>query len=466
MLTNSDTTINTNIKEKEHHKEIWERCLSIIQDSVHSQCFKTWFKPIIPVKLEGDSLTIQVPSQFYYEWLEQHYPNLLKRALIETIGANAKLSYTIVVNDKNELTNLPAFVTPKKKTTASEVDNDSLLNQRYKFENFIEGGNNQFAKAASLAVAEAPGRTSFNPLVIYGGVGLGKTHLMQAIGNFARSESKAKRILYDPSEKFTQEFINAIQNNKSAAFSSYYRSFDLLLVDDIQFFSGKERTQEEFFHTFNTLYQTGKQIVLTSDRPPKEIKDLEERLLSRFQSGLVTDIQPPDLETRIAILQRRSEEDNINLSMEVIQFVAENVTTNVRELEGSLISLLARASLDGVEVNLELAKKVLKDIVKTSSKNLTIENIQRIVSNHFSIPDDLLRAKTRKQEVAMARQVAMYFAKELTSNSLKAIGLHFGGRDHSTVIHAYNTILQEMEANPTFRETIETIRQKIEVALV
>ena len=329
----------------------------------------------------------------------------------------------------------------------------------------MEGKGNQFARAASLAVAEAPGSTSFNPLVIYGGVGLGKTHLIQAIGNFAREHGSASRIRYVSSEKFTIEFINSIQNNRAAEFSQIYRTVDLLLVDDIQFFMSKERTQEEFFHTFNTLHQKGKQIVLSSDRPPKDLKDLEERLLSRFQWGLIADIQPPDLETRIAILQQKAELDRIEISMDIIEYIATNITSNIRELEGALIKLLAFSSLRGVDITLDLAKIVLKDIVISKQKDISIEEIQRVVCRYFDIPDDLLRSKSRKKEIAHARQVAMYLSKALTHYSLKSIGLHFGGRDHTTVIHAIRTIENLLnEGNVSIRDTVENLKRKIEIA--
>jgi chromosomal replication initiator protein len=352
-----------------------------------------------------------------------------------------------------------------RRRTINGVANDaSQLNRRYTFDNFVEGSSNQFAKAASLAVAEAPGTTSFNPLVIYGGVGLGKTHLIQAIGNFSLQQGTVKRALYVSSEKFTIEFINSIQKNKTTEFSKIYRNVDLLLVDDIQFFINKERTQEEFFHTFNSLHQKGKQIVLSSDRPPKDITGIEERLLSRFQWGLVADIQSPDLETRIAILQKKSEENGIELPGDVIQLIAYNVTSNIRELEGCLIRLLAQASFNGLDINLQLAKKILKDVISQKQNHITIEDIQKIVSEYYRIPDDLLRAKTRKKEVALVRQIAMYIAKNHTKHSLKTIGLHFGGRDHSTVIHAVSTIETYAKEDHKIAEDIENISQQIELS--
>jgi len=444
-------------------QSIWGESLQIIKENVSPQSFQTWFLPILPLKLEENRLTIQVPSQFFYEWLEEHYPHIIRVALSQIIGEGATPVYTIL--QKNESTALPAVDYPRK-STGKYMGDETYLNSRYTFDNFVEGSSNQFAKAASLAVSEAPGKTSFNPLVIYGGVGLGKTHLIQAIGNFATEQSSARRIRYVSSEKFTIEFINSIQNNRTTEFSQIYRNVDLLLVDDIQFFISKERTQEEFFHTFNTLHQKGKQIVLSSDRPPKELKGLEERLLSRFQWGLVADIQPPDLETRIAILQKKAELDGIDLPTEIIEYVATNITSNIRELEGALIKLLAFSSLRGLDINLDLAKMALKDIVICKRRDILIEEIQRVVCQYFNIPDDLLRGKSRKKEIAFSRQIAMYLSKEMTHYSLKSIGLHFGGRDHTTVIHAVRTVgnlMKNKKKDGKIVEIVETLKKKIEM---
>ncbi|MBI3587430.1 MAG: chromosomal replication initiator protein DnaA, partial [Ignavibacteriales bacterium] len=339
----------------------------------------------------------------------------------------------------------------------------SNLNPRYTFENFIKGDSNQLARAAAMAVANNPGGTSFNPLVLYGGTGLGKTHLMHALGNHAITIGKARRVVYVSSEKFTIEFVEAIQSDKVNDFSHFYRSVDLLIVDDIQFFSGKEKTQDNFFHTFNTLYQLGKQIVLSSDVPPKELKGLDERLISRFQSGLTADIQPPDLETRLAILRKKSEDNGFELPQDVVDFIASNVTSNIRELEGCLISLIARASLDNREINVELARDVLRMVVNDLKPPINIDHIQRVVCTFFDIPEDLLRAKTRKQEIVSARQVAMYLAKELTNSSLKTIGLHFGGRDHSTVIHAYQSVEDRLKSDVVFKQNIDQLKRHIEL---
>jgi chromosomal replication initiator protein len=456
-------------------KEIWNDCLAIIKDNVNPQKFKTWFEPIVAVELNGNRLTIQVPSQFYYEWLEEHYNTLLKKTISKVIGPNTQLKYLIaVVEDSNTQTFVtissskqaisPIATQPhpnKAEPTGYKVE--SHLNPRYTFDNFIKGDSNQLARAAALAAANNPGKTSFNPLVIYGGVGLGKTHLIQAIGHQALIHLPNAKIVYVSSDKFTVDFVDSIERGKVNEFSNFYRGVDVLMLDDIQFFGGKEKTQETFFHIFNVLHQLGKQIVLSCDRPPKEIKGVEERLISRFHWGLTADIQPPDLETRIAILKKKSTDDGIQLFDDVIEFIASNVTSNIRELEGCLISLLAKSSLENREINIDLAREAIKIVVGEPKTKVTIEEIQRIVSEYYGIAEDLIRAKTRKQEVVNARQVAMHIAKGLTQQSLKTIGLHFGGRDHSTVIHACQTIEEQMKQDDKFRSQVEQIKRKIEM---
>lgn len=391
------------------------------------------------------------------------------------LGNEASYQFEIVASEEFDRLEIPEQLPTKisSKTikpnyiVEDAIDDDTHpINDRYTFENYVEGSSNQFAKAAAIAVAESPGKTSFNPLVIYGGVGLGKTHLIQAIGNFSVEKGIAKNVMYVSSERFTMNFINSIQRNKTTEFSELYRNVDLLLVDDIQFFSNKERTQEEFFHTFNTLHQNGKQIVLSSDRPPKDITGIEERLLSRFQWGLVADIQPPDLETRIAILQKKAELSEVELDKDVVQLIAYNVTSNIRELEGALVKLLAHASLRSRDINLLLAKEVLKDVISQKQRNITIDDILKIVANYYHIPEDFLKAKTRKKEVALARQIAMYMSKQHTKHSLKTIGLHFGGRDHSTVIHAINSIEENMKQDKVLSNDLGEINKKINLSSI
>ena len=457
--------------------QIWERCLAIIKEQVSTLSYKTWFQPVSAIRLSGNELTVQVPSQFFYDWLEEHYSTLIRNTVTSALGEDGKLLY--LVSTEDDSTSVPASTDIESAAPPAEsprlpftphatLRTENLqsirtnLNPRYTFDNFIKGDCNQLARAAALAVANNPGGTSFNPLVLYGGTGLGKTHLMHALGNHAGATGKAKRIAYISSEKFTVDFVEAIQGDRINEFSSLYRSMDLLVVDDIQFFAGKEKTQDNFFHTFNALYQLGKQIVLSSDVPPKELRGLDERLISRFQSGLTADIQPPDLETRIAILQKKSEENALELPANVIDFIASNVTKNIRELEGCLISLFARASLENRDIGIDLAKDVLRVVVNDVRAPLTIEQIQKVVCDYFDIPLDLIRAKTRRQEVVLARQIAMYLGKEFTNASLKTIGMHFGGRDHSTVIHACQAVEELNKTSTSKQQQIEQIRRKIE----
>ncbi len=439
--------------------QLWGNILNHVKKEVNGNSFATWFKPIKPSKVEDDTLTIQVPSQFFYEWLETHYGTVLNSAVIHTLGPKGRLLYSVIMDSSIHSVQLPSI-----KKTAPKPSVQSNVNERFTFDSFVEGDCNKFAKAASLTVAKTPGGTTFNPLLIYGGVGLGKTHLIQAIGNMAMQSGNLKRVMYVDSERFTMDFINSIQKNKTTEFSSIYRNVDLLVVDDIQFLSNKERTQEEFFHTFNTLHNKGKQIVLSSDRAPKELNGIEERLISRFQWGLVVDIQLPDLETRQAILQKKAEENGLDLPGEIFQFIATNITSNIRELEGALIRLLAYSSLNGEDITLNLAKRLLKDVCMPQMKAISVEFIQKTTADYFDFPDDMMRAKTRKKEIAQARQIAMYLSKNLTDSSLKTIGLHFGGRDHSTVIHAISTIEKMLLQNAKIRDQVDAIKNKIEIA--
>jgi chromosomal replication initiator protein len=471
--------------EAEEARRAWMACLEIIRERVNTQSLKTWFEPVQPLHLRAGKLTVQVPSQFFFDWLEEHYSEVFTTTITRVLGKDATLEYTVRQEEPGTDVELPSPTIPAERrpaTAAQEpvavpsqfqhsrqyesASNNSFqtfLNPRYTFENFIKGDSNQLARAAASAVANNPGGTSFNPLVIYGGTGLGKTHLIQAIGNTAIAISKARRVIYVSSEKFTVEFVDAIQSDRISDFLSFYRSMDVLIVDDIQFFAGKEKTQDSFFHTFNELHQLGKQIVLSSDRPPKELKGLDDRLLSRFQWGLTADIQPPDLETRIAILRKKSENEGIDLSQDVVECIATNVTSNIRELEGCLISLLAKASLEGRDVNVDLAREVVRMVVGDVRSPITIETIQRTVCEYFNIPEDLIRAKTRKQEIVSARQIAMFLAKDLTNSSLKTIGLHFGGRDHSTVIHAYQSVEDQMRIDPKYQAHVLQIRRRLQL---
>ncbi|MGH8003964.1 MAG: chromosomal replication initiator protein DnaA, partial [Limisphaerales bacterium] len=442
-------------------EKIWSECLDYLEKRVKRQSFYTWLRPTKLFSQNG-SLNISVPNRFVAEWLEEHYRLLIAEAIKATAGEAIPFSFK-VSNEKADfqLTAPPANGTngaAHSKPAAVEAEPyRKLLNPRYTFESFVRGDSNLMAHAVAMAVSEAPGKTRYNPLYFYGGVGLGKTHLLQAIGHAVLDDNPSAKVLYVTSEKFTSDFINSLSNNTTPEFTGFYRQADVLLLDDIQFLVGKESTQVQFFHTFNALHQAGKQIVLSSDRPPALTKGLEERLLSRFQWGMTVDIQPPDLETRIAILRKKSESDKLSINDEVITFIAENITSNIRELEGCLIRLLAYSSLWGKDINIDLAKEVLRDHLKASEKRITVEMIHKRSAEHFKLNPELLLAKKKTQEVAMARQVAMYLSRLLTDHSLKSIGSFFGGRDHSTVIHACEIVSGRMKTDSKFRQEIEQL---------
>ncbi|MDQ3393224.1 MAG: chromosomal replication initiator protein DnaA [Bacteroidota bacterium] len=463
---------------------VWNSCLRLIKQNVGEQSFKTWFSPIVPIRLENSVLTIQVPSQFFYEWLEEHYVHILRRAIDTELGAEGRLEYSVIVDNGNEqhkpyTINLPTNKSTNRNHTQLQTYNDykgpfalksintdyqiSQLNQQYTFDTYIEGDCNRLARSAGFAVANKPGITSFNPLMLYGGVGLGKTHLVQAIGNEIKQKLVDKFVLYVSSEKFTNQFIEALKNNNVQDFTNFYMQVDILIIDDVQFLSGKEKTQEIFFHIFNHLHQSGKQIIMTSDCPPRDLKGLQERLLSRFKWGLTADLQQPDLETRMAIIQRKMQDDGIYIPENVIEYLAYSVDTNIRELEGVLISLIAHASLNRKDIDLELAKQTLKNIVHDIDTEVGIDYIQKTVSDYFKVRPEEMKDKTRKKEIVIARQVAMYFAKEYTNLSLKSIGYHFGGRDHSTVIHAVQSVNDMIETDSRFKNGVEEIRKKLKM---
>jgi chromosomal replication initiator protein len=441
------------------NNKLWGECLTHLSKRLKKQSFCTWLKATRGLPSPEGAIRVAVPNRFVADWLEEHYLEMIKETVREVSQRDLDLAFHVSKDSVDYHPQITMdFNHPSKvKHTEVESPGEMGLNPKYVFDNFVVGDSNQFAHAATLAVAEAPGRTKFNPLYIYGGVGLGKTHLVQAIGHFARETFDGIRVLYVTSEKFTNDFINSLTSNTTQDFVNHYRNVDVLLLDDIQFFAGKESTQVQFFHTFNVLYQNGKQIVLTSDRPPREIKGVEERLLSRFQQGLVTDIQPPDLETRIAILNKKTESDNITIPAEVAAFIADNITSNIRELEGSLIRLLAFASLNSKEITVDLAKDVLKDVIRNGSRELTMQQIQRKVASAYNLPVDSLCSKRKTQEIALARQVAMYLSRSLTKSSLKSIGLHFGGRDHSTVIHACTQVAENIKRDHNFKLKVDEI---------
>lgn len=473
------------------HEDIWKNCLKIIKDNVSLQSYKTWFEPIQPIKLEDQVLTIQVPSQFFYEWLEEHYISLLRKIIKRELGNEARLEYRIIVenssgeanpytinypnyntgNNRNPEVAAPLVVTSSIKNPfiipgLKKLNIESQLSPSYNFDSFVEGDCNRLARSAGFAVAtKPPGATAFNPLVLYGGVGLGKTHLAQAVGNHLKQNFSSKTVLYVSSEKFTNQFIDGLKNNAVNDFIHFYQLLDVLIVDDIQFFANKDKTQDIFFHIFNHLHQSGKQLILTSDRAPRDLEGLEERLLSRFKWGLSADLQLPDFETRIAILEKKMYADGIELPREVVEFVAYNINTNIRELEGALISLLAQASLNKKEIDLDLAKKIIKNFVKSISREVSIEYIQKTVCEHFNVPVEKLKEKTRKRAIVQARQLSMFLAKNFTKNSLKVIGKHFGGRDHSTVIHSCQAIQNLLDTDPKFKESVGDVQKKIQMSI-
>jgi chromosomal replication initiator protein len=446
---------------------VWKNCLTRIKENVTLMTYNTWFLPIRPVSFNDNNLKVQLPNQFFWEWIDEHFSTIVKKTVFDVLGENGKLSYIIADEreQKEEYVKQSSIskVTSVKILETKRPEHETNLNPRYKFENFIKGEGNQLARAAAGAISDNPGGTSFNPFFIYGGVGLGKTHLIQSIGNSILEKFPEKKVIYLSSDSFTVEFVEAIQSNKVNDFSGFYRNMDVLIIDDIQFLMGKEKTQDLFFHIFNTLHQSRKQIILSSDKPPKDLKGLDDRLISRFQWGLSADIQPPELEMRIAILKNKVEEYGMLVSTEILEFIAGSITSNIRELEGCLIKLLANASLNSKEITLELAKRTVKEIATDRKINITIDDISKAVCHYLNIAENKIREKTRKKEIVLARQLAMYFSKELTKSSLKTIGLHFGGRDHSTVIHACNSIEQMRLKDLSMKELIDSIRNKIEL---
>ncbi len=444
---------------------IWKNCLSRIKENVTLMTYNTWFLPIRPIEILNNNLKVQLPSQFFWEWLDEHYSTIINKTIKEVLGSSGTLSYVITDDKETKEENIKkenaSFVNKIKVVEKPKPAHETNLNPRYRFDNFIRGEGNQLARAAAGAISDNPGETSFNPFFIYGGVGLGKTHLIQSIGNQIIEKFPEKKVIYLSSDSFTVEFVESIQSNKVNEFSSFYRSMDVLIIDDIQFLIGKEKTQDLFFHIFNTLHQSRKQIILSSDKPPKDLKGLDDRLVSRFQWGLSADIQPPELEMRIAILKNKAEDYGMLVSTDILEYIANNITSNIRELEGCLIKLLANASLNSKEITIELAKKTVKEIATDRKVNITIDDISKAVCAYLNIAENKIREKTRKKEIVLARQLAMYFSKELTKSSLKTIGLHFGGRDHSTVIHACNSIEEMKNKDSSMKDLIEGLRNKL-----
>ena len=441
--------------------KLWEKCLIYIRDKIQEQAFQTWFDGISAISINNEEITLQVPNQFHYEWLESKYRHLIDNALKEFSPNPLLVNYSVVISDKTveEIPNLNS----KDKPIPQSYHRKSQLNYRYIFENFIEGKGNQFARAAAISVAENPGQTPYNPLLIYSTPGLGKTHLLQAIGNKIIRQNPNMKIVYLTSEKFMLDFISSIQKNNSTNFINHYRNIDMLLLDDAQFFQKKEQTQEQFFHLFNDLFQKGKQIVLTTDRHPNELRGLKERLVSRFQSGLIVDIQPPDLETRIAILMKKGENDGLEIPYDVIEFIATSIKGDIRAMEGVLVKLLALSSLRREDITINLAKYVLKTIIgDISFINVNIKQIIIFVCKEMKVSERQLLGKNRTMQVALARQIVMYFCKELTDTSLSNIGINIGKRDHSTVIHACKNIEKKINKDAEFKLRINNMKVRLQ----
>jgi len=439
---------------------LWTKTISYLEKQLSVPEYGAWIEPIRPISCIDSQLVLQVPSDLAREKVKQKYLELVRYAFQKMAGEDLPDLKILLVVDAETTSSPPA--SPQNIVVQANNLEKPNLNPRYTFSTFVVGNSNKFAHAAAMAVAESPAK-SYNPLFIYGGVGLGKTHLMHAIGHHVLKKNQSAKIVYSSSEKFTNELINSIRDDKTEDFRQKYRNVDVLLIDDIQFLAGKERTQEEFFHTFNTLHDALRQIVLTSDRPPKEIPTLEDRLRSRFEWGLLADIQPPDLETRIAILRKKAETEHIDIPDEVILFIADRIPSNIRELEGALVRIKAFCTLNQISPNPEIAEEILKDILpKTVIKKISINTIQRVVSEHYSIKPGMMRVKKRTREVAFPRQIAMYLTRTLTNYSLPAIGEEFGGRDHTTVLHAYEKIKSDIANNPQLAQEIGGIIEKIQ----
>lgn len=441
-----------------HTSDIWQHILSIINTKLSKPSFDTWFKATKIVSLNDRQIVISAPTTFAVEWLESRYTKLVATTVYEYLGKQVDVSFVIEESAAQEQTQV--YKEPPAPVQAEESVSN-MLNPKYTFDTFVIGSGNRFAHAASLAVAEAPAR-AYNPLFLYGGVGLGKTHLMHAIGHYILEHSPSSKVVYISSEKFTNEFINSIRDNRAESFRNKYRNIDILLIDDIQFIAGKESTQEEFFHTFNALHEERKQIIISSDRPPKEIPTLEERLRSRFEWGLITDIQPPDLETRIAILRKKAKAENLDIPNEAMMYIANQIDTNIRELEGALIRVVAYSSLINQDITTHLAAEALKDIIPSSRpKMITIQDIQQKVGEYYNLRLEDFKARKRTKAIAFPRQIAMYLSRELTDFSLPKIGDAFGGRDHTTVIHAHEKITQQLKVDQDLYKVINNITEKI-----
>ena len=443
-----------------NYTKTWQEIYEKLTKSLPDHAIRTWFEPINSIALVENEIVLEVPNQFFFEWIESHYRDELLDAIASV--SEKTLGYRFIVSAQKSKIEQDNIKDPVQKPALNQERTKVNINKNYTFDLFIEGSNNQFAKTASEKVADDPGNSAFNPLIIYGGVGLGKTHLIHSIGNKILDKHPGANIVLATSEKFTLDFVNSLRVNKSIEFAKHYRRADVLLIDDIQFFRGKEQTQEQFFHTFNELYQSGKQIVMTADRFPGEMAGLQDRLLSRFQSGLSVDIQPPDFEIRVAILMEKSEQNSVNLPYDIIEFIATHIKSNVRDLEGTIIRILARSSLLNQEIDFNLVRDVVKERVGGDfSTDITVEDVVRRVSEISKISEKEIVGKSRKMEIAEARQLSMYLCRDILGTSLANIGVYFGGRDHTTVIHAVKTIDKKRTKDDRIENTINSLKQEL-----
>jgi chromosomal replication initiator protein len=437
--------------------DIWNKSLSVIEKKVGANAFELWFKPIKLSQIKEQNALLEIPNRFFRDWVEDYYPSLISEVMEEIVGHPITVKFKIAEKQDSEVRKIDARLEGRRQRLASK---GIYLNPKYTFSNFVTGQSNQFAQAAAMAVAESLGK-AYNPLFVYGGVGLGKTHLITAIGNRIADKRHDFNILYVPSEQFTNEVVSAVRHGKTEELKGKYRNVDLLLVDDVQFLENKTATQEELFHTLNTLYEKQKQIVLSSDRPPKEIKNITDRLRSRFSMGLVADIQPPEIELRMAIIQKKAEMERINLTGEMISFLASKIKSNIRELEGCLIRLGAQSSLSGEPIDVAMARNILKDIISDDDRPVSIEQIQKVVAEFFGLKCQEMKSKKRTKEIAIPRQVAMYLSKQFTDSSLSDIGKNFGGKDHSTVIYACRQMEDRRAKEEEFNKKIENLIKRI-----
>ena len=444
-----------------YFQDIWKKALEILKAELTEVSFNTWIKSIEPLKITDSSITLGVRNDFTNDILENRYKDLIKNSIQAACNKSYTINLVVISEEATDLEANSLKDTNKKKNLTVNDEMSATLNPKYTFDSFVIGNSNRFAHAACLAVAESPAK-AYNPLFIYGGVGLGKTHLMHAIGKYIQTVNSNSKVVYVSSEKFTNELINSIKDDKNVEFRNKYRNVDVLLIDDIQFIAGKESTQEEFFHTFNALHDANKQIILSSDRPPKEIPTLEDRLRSRFEWGLIADIQPPDFETRIAILKKKADVENLNIPNEVMVYIATHIKSNIRELEGALIRIVAYSSLTNKDISVDLASEALKDIISNrNSKQVTIELIQDIVSSYYNLKVEDFKSSRRTRNVAFPRQIAMYLSRKLTDTSLPKIGEEFGGRDHTTVIHAYEKISQNLKKDESLQTAVAELTKRI-----